>query len=209
MKIDHPFRAVFLAAVCLLTGCLSRPPLEPQSFLFAPPPPPPGRAVPGHRVLGLRRLQIAAPFAGRNFICRTGEFSYERDPYAGFMGPPEDGLLDSVRGWMRAAGAFGGVAEGGSALKPDTLLEVEVTQLYGDFRPSQPPAAVLAMHFVYFDAPNGVAGKIIMQRDYSRNVPLGGRTAEALAAGWNDALAQILEAATTDFGDAAASWSKP
>jgi ABC-type uncharacterized transport system auxiliary subunit len=196
-------RAILIASVCLLTGCLARPHLDKQSFVFAPPPRSAPKTVAGKRVLGIRSLEIAAPFEGRAFVYRTGEFSYDRDPYAEFMVHPAEGLVSPICGWWREAGGFNAVTESGSALKPDTLVEIRVSQLYGDFRQSERAAAILTMRFVFLDAPNGVPGKVILQREYTREIPLKARTAEALIEGWNVALAQILESTMQDFGQAA------
>jgi cholesterol transport system auxiliary component len=197
-------RVIPFAAICLLTGCLARPHLDQQSFLFAPPAPSAVKAVPGGRVLGLRTLQVAAPFEGRAFVYRTGEFAYDRDPYAQFMVAPEEGLISPICGCWRAGGGFSDVVEAGSAHKPDTLVEIHVVQLYGDFRPPAHADAVLAMRFVFLDASNGIPGKAIFQREYSREIQLKARTADALMEGWNQALAQILDAAAQEFGTAAA-----
>jgi hypothetical protein len=202
-------KAVPFAAVCLLTGCLARPHLDQKSFIFAPPSPPAPIAAPGSRVLGIRTLQVASPFEDRAFVYRTGEFSYDRDPYAQFMAPPAEGLVFPICHWWRKAGGFRDVAEAGSALRPDTLVEIQVGQLYGDFRQLEKPAAVLAMRFVFFDAPNGVPGKVILRREYSRGIPLEARTAAALIGGWNQALAQILDSAILDFGRCDMNTPKP
>ena len=126
--------------------------------------------------------------------------SYDRDPYAQFMVPPAEGLISPICRCWREAGEFRDVAEAGSALKPDTLVEIHVGQLYGDFRNLENPAAVLAIRFVFFDATNGVPGKVILRREFSRSVPLKARTASALMEAWNQALAQILDSAALEFG---------
>ncbi len=192
-------KALHFAAVCLLTGCLARPHLDQRTFNFDPPPPPAPTMAPGSRVLGIRSLQVAAPFEGRAFVYRTGESSYDRDPYAEFMVSPAEGLIAPIRSWWRAAGEFRDVAEAGSALKPDTLVEIQVGQLYGDCRQLENPTAVLAMRFVFFDATNGVPGKAVLHREYSRRIPLKARTASALMEAWNQALAQILGSTMLDF----------
>jgi hypothetical protein len=202
-------RPILFAAVCLLTGCLARPHLDKQSFIFAPSPRSPTKVAPAGRALGIRSLQVATPFEGRAFVYRTGEYSYESDPYAEFMVSPAEGLIYPICGWWRETGAFRDVVDAGSALKPDTLVELHVGQLYGDFRQLENPAAVLTIRFVFFDAPNGVSGKVILQREYSRKIPLKTRTSAALIEGWNQALAQILDAATLDFGLVAANTPKP
>ncbi|MGP8199970.1 MAG: ABC-type transport auxiliary lipoprotein family protein [Limisphaerales bacterium] len=202
-------RTILCAAICLLTGCLARPRLDKQSFIFAPPSPPVAKAASGSRVLAIRSLQVAAPFDGRSFVYRTGEYSYDRDPYAGFMTPPEEALVASIGSWFREAGGFSAVVEANSALKPNTLVEIQVAQLYGDFRPSQQPAAVLDMRFAFFDGSNGVPGMVILQREYSRGIPLKARTAAALIEGWNQALVQILDSVMLDFYRADANAPKP
>jgi hypothetical protein len=209
MIIHNTMRAILLAGVCLLTGCLARPHLDEQSFRFAPQPPSSSKVAPSGRVLGLRTLQVAPPFEDRAFVYRTGDFSYEHDPYAGFMVPPAEGLVSPVCGWMRATGVFRAVEEAGSALKPDTLVEIHVSELYGDFRPAENAMAVLAMRFEFFDAPNGIPGKALLQREYERKIPLKARTADALIDGWNQGLAQILDSVMVDFGRGDLSNSKP
>jgi ABC-type uncharacterized transport system auxiliary subunit len=206
---SHHMRITLLAAVCLLTGCLARPHLEKQSFIFALPPSSALAGAPGNRVLRVRTLQLAPPFEGRALVYRTGEFSYNRDPYAEFLVDPAEGLIAVVCNRWRQAGAFSAVSEGGSALTPDTLVEIHVSQLYGDFRPSEKATAVLTMRFVFFDAPNGVPEKVILQREDSRNIPLKARTAAALIEGWNQALAQILDSTVQDAGLFDANAPKP
>jgi len=191
--------ALLLAGVCGLTGCISRPALTRQTFTFDAPTISATNAVTGGRILGIRSLQIAVPFDGRSFVYRTGEFSYARDPYAGFLEPPAEEIIAPLRGWLRSNGNFSAVVEAGSALKPDTSVEIIVNQLFGDFRQPEHPAAVLSMQFVFFDAPKGVPGKVILQQEYSRSMPLDAPTAAALMDGWNRALAEILAEVSTDF----------
>jgi len=191
--------ALLLAGVCGLTGCISRPALTRQTFTFDAPTISATNAVTGGRVLGIRSLQIVVPFDGRSFVYRTGEFSYARDPYAGFLEPPAEELAAPMRGWLRESGSFSAVVEAGSALRPDTLVEISVSRLFGDFRQPAHPAAVLTMQLVFFDAPNGVPGRVIFQEDYSRRMPLDAPTAAALMDGWNRALAEILAEVSTDF----------
>ncbi len=112
---------------------------------------------------------------------------------------PAEALISPIETWFRQSGGFSTVVETGSALKPDTLVEIQVLQLYGDFRPSEPPAAVMAMRFVFFSEISS-PGKPVLQQEYTQRIPLKARTAAALIEGWNQALSQILDSATQDFG---------
>jgi membrane protein DedA with SNARE-associated domain len=89
------------------------------------------------------------------------------------------------------------------------LVEIHVDQLYGDFQRPDHAAAVLAMRFAFFDSANGVPGSALLQKGYSRDIPLKAPTAAALIEGWNEALAQTLDSARLDFGRAGASPPKP
>ncbi len=181
-----------------LAGCLSRPALTRQSFGFALPPSTNSAARSG-RVLGIRRIEVAPPFDGQTLVYRTGEFSYERDPYAEFLVPPAQDLEEPLRAWFRATGAFKAVAEPGSALKPDTLVEVFLDQLYGDFRHPAHGEAVLSARFVIFDAPQGAPAKVLLQKQYSLRLPLHARTAAAVVAGWNEELGRIAARVCSDL----------
>jgi cholesterol transport system auxiliary component len=193
------FVAFVLACVCGLTGCLSRPALNKQTFVFNAPANAAKNVAVGDRVLGIRSLQIAAPFEGRSLIYRTGEFSYVCDPYAEFLESPAEELMAPMCGWLRSKGDFRAVVEAGSAFKPDTLVEISVSQLFGDFRQTEHPAAILSIRFVFLDAPNGVPGKLILEQKYSRSIPLNAPTAAALMEGWNQSLAEILAEVSSDF----------
>jgi hypothetical protein len=188
-----------LVSVCGFTGCLSRPSLNKQTFNFGAPAVSTTNVTASSRVLGIRNLQIAAPFEGGSLVYRTGDFSYLRDSYAGFLESPAEELIGPVRASLRSNGDFSAVVEAGSALTPDTFVEISVSQLFGDFRQPEHPAAVLAMRFVFFDAPSGIPGKVLLQKEYSRTTPLRAPTAAALMAGWNQALGEILGQLAIDF----------
>jgi uncharacterized lipoprotein YmbA len=195
----NPFATSLLICICGLTGCISRPALNKQTFTFNAPAISATNVAASDRVLGIRNLQVAAPFEGRSLVYRTGEFLYVRDPYAEFLESPDEELIAPLRGWLRSNGNFSAVVEAGSALKPDTLVEISVSQLFGDLRQSKRPAAVLTMRFVFFDAPNGVPGKVIFQQEYSQRIPLSAPTAAALMQAWNQGLVEILADVSSDF----------
>jgi ABC-type uncharacterized transport system auxiliary subunit len=190
---------LLLACGSLLSGCLSRPYLNRQTFLFNAPAMGATNVMANGRVLAIRKLLIAAPFDGRPLVYRTGEFSYVRDPYAEFLEPPAQELMVPVQGFLLGTGDFSQVVESGSALRPDTLVEISISQLFGDFRKTGHPAAILTMQFTIFDAPNGVAAKMIFQKEYSRVVPLDAPAAAALMKGWDQALADIFRNLSSDF----------
>lgn len=183
----------WLTFLGLFTGCLSRPSLNTQTLAF-------GQhsgavhatAVLTERVVSIRSLRVAAPFEDRSLVYRVGDFSYSADPYAEFLVAPAESLRAPIRSWMRQSGLFRTVVEPGSALKPNTVAEITVVELYGDFREPHKPEAVLTIRFVLLDALNGIPEKLAFDREYSRRVLLQVPKPNALMAGWNKALEEIL-----------------
>jgi cholesterol transport system auxiliary component len=191
------FAFLFLAIV--LGGCLSRPSMKIQTFAFSAPLTAATNSAPVGHVLGIRELQIAPPFDERSLVYRTGDFSYERDPYAEFLGSPADELTAAISGILSAAGCFGAVVQMGSAAKPDILAEIRVSQLYGDIRKPDSPGAVLAIQVLFVKAANGLSGDVILHRSYSRRIPVKSATAGEFMKGWNEALNEILAEVASDF----------
>jgi uncharacterized lipoprotein YmbA len=193
-------RSLVLLLATLLAGCLSKPHLSRQSFTFAIPPATENASTTGLEI-GVRRISVASPFGSTALAYRTGEFSYERDPYAEFLGSPGEILMEPVCQYLRNSGAFRGVSGPESRVTADVELEITVVQLYGDFRDRAHPAAMLRMRFVA--SRTGDAGhKVLLQKEYTRNIPLQARTAAALVAGWNEVLRQIANQAAEDLKEA-------
>ena len=191
---------LWLPLLCLFSGCLSRPALHTRTFAFdLPAGSAPTGAARSQRVVTIRSLRVAAPFDDRSLVYRVGDFSYDADPYAEFLVSPSESLRSPIRSWMRQSDFFGTVVEPGSALKPNTMAEITVLELYGDFRRPPEAAAVLTLRFVLLDSPDGVPGKLAFEAEYSRRVPLKAGNANALMAGWNKALEQILAQLGSDL----------
>ena len=191
--------AILLTFAFTFSGCVSRPTLNEQTFAFSTPALSAKDASWNGPVIEIRTLQIAPPFDGRPLIYRTGEFAYQRDPYAGFLGLPAEGLIGPISEMLRRDGSFSEVVQPGSAVRPDTIAEITINQLYGDIRKPGSPYAVLAMQVTFMDATNGLPGKVILQRNYSRRTPISSTTPAALMDGWNQALVGILAQATSDL----------
>jgi len=137
-------------------------------------------------------MRVAAPFDDRSLVYRVGDFSYVADPYAEFLAAPAESLRTPIRSWMRQSDLFQTVVERGSALQPNTMAEITLVELYGDFRQSREPAAVMTLRFVLLDAPHGIPEKLAFEGEYSRRVLVKAKSAKALMSGWSEALTQIL-----------------
>jgi cholesterol transport system auxiliary component len=191
--------AALLAFAFTLGGCLSRAPMKVDTFAFSAPAMTVTNGATGGRVLSIRTLQIDPPFNGRSLVYRTGEFSYERDPYAQFLSPPVDALAAPITEMLRNDGGFKAVVTTGSAAKPDTMVEININELYGDIRKPRSASAVLTMQMIFMDATNGLPGKVIFQKNYARQIPMKSATPAALMEGWNQALVEIFADVASDL----------
>ena len=191
---------LYFVLLLALSGCLSRKPLTKQTFALTVSHPAHVTAPANAPSLTLRQIFVAAPFDSPAFTYRTGQFSYERDPYAGFIVSPAETLNDPIRALLQNSGKFSSVNAADSSIRGDLDLEISVTQLYGDFQNKSQPAAVLEMHFVMFKQPEHFSRSsksIIVDKTYSRRIPLKASTAGAFVEAVNQALGQVV----TQFAD--------
>jgi hypothetical protein len=168
-----------LLGLALGTGCLSRPALVRETFLLpacprpeSRPPPPPTRS---------NCVNWTRPSRSRanRLLYRTGNFSYEMDPYAEFMVPPARMLRRPLSTHFRGAGMD--LVDPGSPRRPTRQLEIVLTELYGDFRAGPSPAAVVTVHVTLSEtAPTAVA-RVLLDKTYTQTRP--GRDTDRRCAG--------------------------
>ena len=203
-RTPDPSILALLLLVCAfaLTGCLARPALKTQTFSFGVPGIAATNLVAGRPVLALKKLAVAPSFAGRCLVYRTGDFTFAGDPYAAFLAPPEEELRAPLCAALGSQGEFSAVVETGSALKPDVLVEINVSQFFGDFSRPKNAQAVLTLRFTFCTATNGIAAQLLFQKEYSRRLSLATPAAAALIKGWNQALTEITIEALADYHQA-------
>ena len=181
---------LFVAAI--LCGCASGPRWTRQTFAFSLLSEPPA-TISNTNLVALRHMSISPLFQSRSFTYRTAGDSYEQDPYAGFLIPPEQALAEAMTASMRASGVFGRVVPPGGGLAPSLVAEVSVTQLYGDFRKRSQPSGTMEIHFICYDVNDGVPGRIVLDRLCAHETRMTARTPDALMAAWDVDLRQIME----------------
>jgi ABC-type uncharacterized transport system auxiliary subunit len=191
--------ALFIAT--LLCGCASDAVWKRQAFAFSQPGDPPITNASPY-ILALSRVSISPLFQSRAFTYRTGEDSYEQDPYAGFLIPPERALAESIRARLRAKGVFGRVADPGSGLAPNLIAEVSINELYGDLRKGPRPLGAMEIHFVCYELKDEVPGRVILDRVYAHEAPMIRKTPGALMAAWDADLQKIVQQINEEFAKA-------
>ena len=78
-----------------------------------------------------------------------------------------------------------------------------VTELYGDFRPGRPPAAVMTVQFDLVDL-SGPTPKVVLERFIGRRVDIKKASSDALVRGYGQALGEILAELSTQIAGGSA-----
>src|SRR6266852_4435149 len=167
--------ATLLLAACVFGGCASDPRWKRQVFAFSLPADPPTTNAQTNLV-ALSRVSISPLFQSRSFTYRKAENTYEQDPYAGFLIPPERALAGPIRAWLRGSGVFGRVVEPGSGLTPTLVAEVSVNELYGDFRKASQPVGTMEIHFILYEVNDDTPGRIVLDKVCEHETSLARKT---------------------------------
>jgi hypothetical protein len=181
------------AAALGACACVSKPALVSQSFTIDPPAPRAPAPAPGGALLSLARVSVAPVYGGVSLVYRVGDHAIERDPYASLAASPAGVLTAAIRGYLRNADFVRDVVSPGEGLPVAAAIDVSVPELCGDFENPAQPAAVLSLEFrVVAPATGTAAARELLVRAYTRSLPIPRRTAAAVAAGWNQALGEIM-----------------
>jgi len=186
-----PHSLVYLVLVLLLGGCsLGGPTPQPNRYAIEPVLP---DAVAAQRAGTLRigSVQVAAGFSSEQLVYRLDDVRFEQDFYERFISEPAAMLGERLAIWLEATGPFEMVTRTGSSSVAPHVLEALVTELYGDFRPGQPPAAVIRIQFTVLDT-RPIRPRLVLERGIARRVAIDESSAGALVRGYNRALGEIL-----------------
>ncbi len=107
-------------------------------------------------------------------------------------------FTEEIRKRLAVSGLFNHVVDPSSLLDSAYVLEGAVTALYGDYRVSTAPKAVMEIQFLILQQTD-VSPEIVLQRQYHKEEPLNGNTPDALVKSWNTALNQILKEFENDL----------
>jgi len=176
----------------LLAGCgLSRPPIDRQTYLLAPARDAPAASAAKPVAVKVRPMRAAPLYERREFVYRVDGERVVSDFYNEFAEAPEALLTSAVTGWLRSARLFATVVEPGVPVDAPYVLDGTLVTLQGDLRDPARPAAEMAVQF-YLVRMRAAGPEIVYDRLLSSRVEVKSGSAQALAAGYGQALARIL-----------------
>jgi cholesterol transport system auxiliary component len=185
--------AITLCGALAAAACsIGRPLPEATTYLVDPPADVTVRGVMERpEALRIGTVRVAAPYADTALVYRLDDVQYISDPYHAFAADPGAMLASRMAIWLDQCGLFSSVAQPGSTRSAPYVLEATVTELYGDFRGSRPPAAVLAVQFTLIEQA-GTRPKVVYERTLARRVELPKARPDTLVRGYGTALGEIL-----------------
>jgi len=189
-------RIITIAACVGLTiaGCsIGKPTTRPSTYVLEPAPPTASAGTRRPETLGMGQVMVAAAFSGRELVYRMDDVQYTTDPYETFITEPAAMLGHQIAGWLDRAGPFSAAQPGSArtARSAPFALEVMVTELYGDFRGTEKPAAVMTIQFALIDLAS-VRQSVVYERTIGRRVEIAQASPGALVRGYDTALTEIL-----------------
>jgi ABC-type uncharacterized transport system auxiliary subunit len=204
VDLPQPFRnwGLALSFVVMLAGCsaLQRESPVRHTYLLDPPAPP-AVARPQPTTLRVGRIDVAAPFRGRNFVYRTGDLNFETDFYVEFLVPPATMLAEQTARGLERAKAFAQVAGPGSGVDAQWVLDGFAASIYADYRDKAKPTAQLDISY-FLTSATGTEQTPAWSREYRERVPMREASAQAYAEALNRAFGEILAQLSRDLASA-------
>ena len=196
----HSTLILLLASCPAFTSCLGLDKEYPEKQFFLLETVRPAEAsYSGTRpILRIRSFRISPSYSGTEFLYRTGASAVEPDYYNEFLIPPSRLVTENAVIWLQASGLFESVIDSSSPLQAKYVLEGNVRSMYGDYRQADQARAVLDLQ-VFLTPEAASEDGVLLQRSYTKSLNISENSSEALVAGWNQCLTEILTELEADL----------
>lgn len=183
LKNSLPAMLIMAWALVLLPACfpLERNIGEKKLYSLGAKPVPRVNSMPGTLpTLLVKEFDITSMYTSNSFVYRMDEFQFKTDYYNEFIISPQRMITAAVKQALFDARLFSKPMGGKPA---DHRLHGRVVRIYGDFRQANRPLAVMEISLTLDTAD---------KKTFSKEMEIGNRTPQALIAGWNTLLDEII-----------------
>jgi ABC-type uncharacterized transport system auxiliary subunit len=213
-RLCHPACALTLIACCLASqGCgdLLKQPYpakayfgietgNPDSAASSTDSAPAANHPPASPVMLVRAVRVNPPYDGLPLVYQVGPDRYAADYYVNWIADPSALLTGDLTNWLEAADLMSIVATG-SAVRPDYILESDVTRLLVDRTDPAKPRAEIAARF-FLIRQDSAATTLIFEYADSVEMPAQHDTPDDYAAAYGQAYRKLLEQLTAGLRSA-------
>jgi uncharacterized lipoprotein YmbA len=191
--------AILCCAIALSACSVSRPAPEPVLYGLEPAGPS-VQVARDWRPLKVGRVRVASSFDGGELVYRLDDVRYARDYYNRFMTSPARLLGAAMTEWLAKGEAFD-VVQANAPKASRYVLDATLLELYGDFRDSRAPAAVVTVQFSIRDDAS-TSREVVFKETFSRHIAIDRAGAPQLVRGFNIALGELLAQFSSDLSRA-------
>ncbi|MEI8055013.1 MAG: hypothetical protein WCH10_03315 [bacterium] len=190
MHFKHILQLMVCCLLCLATiGCISAKYVEQKQYLLEIKTLPEKKAAPDKCFVFVDHVTAIAPFDQLDFLYRIKPGQYLTDYYHSFLVSPAEQLEPIFINYLKALGDFG--LDTTTSLAAQNKLQVQITELYADYRDHDNPKAVIALHFVLtrliVNEPVVLLDKVLYAK-----VALKNKDTNSLLVAWSVGLRDVL-----------------
>ena len=203
-------KRILLAVLVLgLAACSlpSRAPVAPTSYMINPERVGEPLKARTNYWLKIGSVAVVAPYDGRSLVYRLGDQRFEKDFYNIYTTLPAEMIANAERQWINKSGIFTAAVGQSNSFFPYYTLQATVNEFYGDYRVR--PEAVVSIEFFLTVTNGGTTNPIIGKNLYTKRINLKDNSPEALVAGQQQALAEILKEYEVQLDKYAGNLPKP
>lgn len=153
--------------------------------------------TPKPRTFLVKKVFISPRFEGKEFVYRKDNVVYESDFYNGFFIPPSHNFREEFSKSLIRSGNFEWDANLHTRLSITHFIEINLSQLYGDFR-TKDPKAVLEFEVVVYEDKDSISSPVF-RKTYKQQITMEKKDAESLVIGWNSAFSNAFSEMNSDL----------
>ncbi|PJZ85191.1 ABC-type transport auxiliary lipoprotein, LBF_0736 family [Leptospira harrisiae] len=153
--------------------------------------------TPKPRTFVVRKVFISQRFEGKEFVYRKENAVYESDFYNSFFIPPAHNFKEELVRSLLKSGNFEWDASMNTRINVTHFIELNLSQMYGDFRTKE-PKAVIEFEIVVYEDKDSISTPVF-RKTYKQNQLIEKKDPEALVLGWNIGLTNSFNELNLDL----------